>query len=80
MSFQSTIIQHDVIIGAANEAIASVPNGTTGQVLTANTGADPSWVTLPGGLTENFIQVYLNAYLWLMRQEMELLQMLYLIQ
>jgi len=34
---------HDVQIGNASGSLTSVTNGTTGQVLTANTGADPTW-------------------------------------
>lgn len=58
MSFQSTVVQHAVIIGAANEAIASTAIGTTGQVLLGNTGADPTWGPVPS--VQNYIQVYLN--------------------
>ena len=38
---------HDVQIGNATGSLSSVTNGTTGQVLTATTGADPSWQNLP---------------------------------
>ena len=38
---------HDVQIGNASGSLTSVPNGTTGQVLLANTGADPSWGSVP---------------------------------
>lgn len=41
---------HDVLLGNATGSINSLTNGTTGQILTANTGADPSWSsTLPTG-------------------------------
>lgn len=42
---------HDVQIGNASGSLTSVTNGTTGQVLTAATGADPAWQDLPAGLT-----------------------------
>ena len=38
---------HDVQIGNASGSLTSVPNGTTGQVLLANTGSDPSWGSVP---------------------------------
>jgi hypothetical protein len=38
---------HDVQIGNASGSLTSVANGTTGQVLTANSSADPSWQSLP---------------------------------
>ena len=37
--------QYDVQVGSAAGALFSIPNGTTGQVLTANTGDNPSWET-----------------------------------
>jgi hypothetical protein len=40
---------HCVQIGNALGAISSVANGTTGQVLTAQTGADPIWAAAGGG-------------------------------
>ncbi len=41
---------HDVQIGNSTGSLTSVANGTTGQVLTATTGGDPSWqaVTVSG--------------------------------
>ena len=45
----SAITQHAVLIGGASNAISSLPNGTAGQVLTANTAAPPSWQTASGG-------------------------------
>lgn len=47
VSPSESVTQHDVLIGGANGAISSLTNGTTGQVLTASTGADPSWSALP---------------------------------
>lgn len=42
---------HAVQVGNSTGSLTSVPNGTTGQVLTAQTGADPIWTTIsvPGG-------------------------------
>ena len=40
---------HDVLIGNATSSISSVTNGTTGQVLTATTGGDPSWQNASAG-------------------------------
>ncbi len=46
----SPATQHCVQIGGAtSSALASVANGTTGQFLGANTGADPTWQTPSGG-------------------------------
>ena len=43
---------HCVLLGAGTSTINPLANGTTGQVLTANTGSDPTWTTLaPGGVT-----------------------------
>jgi len=39
----SAITQHDVLVGGASNAITSITAGTTGQVLTGVTGADPSF-------------------------------------
>lgn len=39
----SGTIDHCVQVGNIAGGISSVPNGTTGQILTATTGADPSW-------------------------------------
>ncbi len=42
---------HAVQVGNSTGSLTSIPNGTTGQVLTAQTGADPIWTTIsvPGG-------------------------------
>lgn len=40
---------HTVQIGGSNGTLVSVANGNTGQVLGANTGADPSWVSAGTG-------------------------------
>lgn len=37
------LTDHSVLLGAGTSTITSLTNGTTGQVLTANTGADPTW-------------------------------------
>lgn len=50
MPFQSNVVLHAVIIGDSNEAIKSIAVGTTGQVLTASTGADPSWQSSTGNV------------------------------
>jgi len=47
----NAVTQHDVLIGGASNAVSFVANGTTGQYLGANTGADPSWQTPPTGVT-----------------------------
>jgi hypothetical protein len=38
---------HSVQVGNAGGSLTSITNGTTGQVLTAVTGANPGWTTLP---------------------------------
>ena len=43
----SAVTQHDVLVGGASNAIVSITNGTTGQIFTANTGANPSWENVP---------------------------------
>lgn len=47
----STVTQHDVLVGGASNAVTSIANGTTGQVLTATTDADPSWADATGIVT-----------------------------
>jgi hypothetical protein len=44
---------HDVQVGNASGTLTSITNGTTGQVLTASTGANPSWQNLPS-ITNSF--------------------------
>lgn len=44
-AFQGNVTQHGVIVGAANKAIASTAVGSTGQVLQANSSADPTYST-----------------------------------
>lgn len=39
----STITSHSVLLGNTASSINPLTNGTTGQVLTAVTGADPNW-------------------------------------
>jgi len=41
----STVTQHGVLVGGAANAVASTSVGSTGQVLQANTGADPTYST-----------------------------------
>lgn len=43
------ITQYDILIGGATNTIANVTNGTNGQVLTANTGAAPTWQAASSG-------------------------------
>jgi hypothetical protein len=51
------VTQHAIQIGAANNLLASVSIGSTGQVLQANTSADPTWstATYPSTTTINQI-------------------------
>lgn len=41
--------EHSVLVGSSVGSLASIPNGTTGQVLTAVTGGDPVWAASGGG-------------------------------
>ncbi len=41
-----TLTNHSVLLGAGTSPITQLANGTTGQILTANTGADPIWSTI----------------------------------
>ncbi|MES2875445.1 MAG: hypothetical protein V4708_17105 [Bacteroidota bacterium] len=43
---------HSVLIGNSSGSLTSVANGTTGQVLTAVTGADPIWTAGGGSAVE----------------------------
>lgn len=43
----NAVTQFDVLVGGASNAIVSITNGTTGQLLMANTGANPSWENVP---------------------------------
>ena len=45
------ITQHSVQIGGAAQSLTQLANGTTGQVLTAQTGADPIWASASVGAT-----------------------------
>lgn len=45
------ITQHSVQIGGAAEALTQLANGSTGQILTAQTGADPIWASPATGGT-----------------------------
>lgn len=51
----STVTQHGVLVGGASNAVSSTAVGTTGQVLQANTGADPTYstATYPSTITIN---------------------------
>lgn len=53
----STVTQHGVLVGGASNAVSSTSVGTTGQVLQANTGADPTYstATYPSTTTINQI-------------------------
>lgn len=42
---------HTVQVGNASGSLTSIANGTTGQVLTATTGADPSWSSIVTGVS-----------------------------
>lgn len=44
----ATLTDNSVLLGSGTAPITPLTNGTTGQVLTANTGADPSWGPAPG--------------------------------
>ena len=48
---------HCVQLGNATGSLTSLTNGTTGQVLTAVTGADPTWSTPSGGFTWSVLTV-----------------------
>jgi hypothetical protein len=41
----NTVTQHGVVVGGASNAVTSTGVGSTGQVLQANTGADPTYST-----------------------------------
>jgi hypothetical protein len=41
---------HSVLLGNALGAVTSLANGSTGQILTAQTGADPIWAAAAGGV------------------------------
>lgn len=56
-----TITNHCVQIGAANNLLASVTNGTTGQFLGANTGNDPTWKTPGGGGSATAFYAFCSA-------------------
>lgn len=45
---------HLVQVGNSTGSLHSVPNGTTGQILTAQTGADPIWTTVGAGSSVGF--------------------------
>lgn len=44
-SINYSTTNHNLLIGNANNSVASLSNSTTGKILQANTGSDPSWVT-----------------------------------
>jgi len=52
--------QYTVQVGGTNGQIVSITNGTTGQFLGANTGANPSWQTVsaPSGSMQAMISGY----------------------
>ena len=45
------ITRQFVQIGVASQSLTQLANGTTGQVLTAQTGADPIWAAASGTVT-----------------------------
>lgn len=45
------ITQYSVQVGGAGNTLTQLANGTTGQVLTAQTGANPIWAAPAGGIT-----------------------------
>lgn len=49
MNYDPTI--HTVQVGDGLGGLVSIANGTTGQLLTAVTGADPAWSSTSGGIT-----------------------------
>ena len=44
----ASFTDHSVLLGTGTSTINALTNGTTGQVLTANTGGDPTWTTISG--------------------------------
>jgi hypothetical protein len=48
---QTSLTAHGVVIGEGASAVAVTSVGTTGQVLTGNTGADPTWQTPAAGFS-----------------------------
>jgi len=49
---QDTLPAHEVLVGEGTSAVASIPNGTAGYVLTSNgSGADPTFQAAGGGFT-----------------------------
>lgn len=51
---------HCVQVGNASGGLTSVTNGTTGQFLGANTGADPTWQTPAGSSFTPYQKEYLT--------------------
>ncbi len=53
---QTTLTNHGVIVGAGTSAVTQLAVGTTGQVLTGATGADPTWAAPapPSGVITQF--------------------------
>lgn len=49
-----TLTNHALQVGAGTSSVTQLAVGTTGQVLNANTGADPSWGTAPASGEINF--------------------------
>lgn len=55
----ATLPAHEILVGEGTSAVASIPNGTTGQILTSNgAGVDPSFQNAP--VTVTFV-VYING-------------------
>lgn len=57
----STVTQHGVIVGGASNALTSTAVGSTGQVLQANTGADPTYSTATYPATTTAFQLLVST-------------------
>src|SRR5882672_2929238 len=55
-----TVTNHDVLVGSTSNGITSITAGTTNQVLNGNTGADPSFGSVPAGALPGSGQVTLS--------------------
>jgi hypothetical protein len=62
----STVTQHGVLVGGASNAVSSTAVGSTGQVLQANTGADPTYstATFPSTATSTGTILRANGTNW----------------
>lgn len=57
----TTVTQHGVLVGGASNAVASTSVGSTGQVLQANTGADPTYSTATYPSTTTISQILYSS-------------------